>query len=243
MVFFAGAGKDQYGVDVSMDQTDSRTMNHEKVSRRRQEVKFKLHPSNEIANLFQDNSLVRSTPLTLEAGFEYFLDVTPHVVATTDAFKEMDTKQRKCKLQNEIYEKSIFRVYKMENCKYECKVKQAESICKCIPWDFMHNIQAVSSQEECDLFGRTCFYNAIENLTKSYHDFCNHCIKECDVESYDVKMTRKESLLKMDWGQDTRFFEFGTLGEKNACFKIGTGPKTDQITNFLKLLTEPYPTT
>ena len=113
MVFFAGAGKDQYGVDVSMDQTDSRTMNHEKVSRR-QEVQFKLHPSNEIANLFQDNSLVRSTPLTLEAGFEYFLDVTPHVVATTDAFKEMDTKQRKCKLQNEIYEKSIFRVYKME---------------------------------------------------------------------------------------------------------------------------------
>ena len=66
-------------------------------------------------------------------------------------------------LENEVFDDSIFKTYTAKNCKYECHVKLAEKMCKCIPWDYLHNKKSV----ECDIFGRTCFYNAMENLTIS----------------------------------------------------------------------------
>ena len=93
----------------------------------------------------------------------------------------MDIAQRKCRFHHEIEEDSIFKVYTHQNCKYECYIKEAEHLCKCIPWDFMHqNAQA----KECDIFGRTCFYNAMENSSKS-NNVCKDCLKECDYTTYD----------------------------------------------------------
>ena len=113
--------------------------------------------------------------------YQVIYQVMPKVIKTTPAFKKMNLEQRKCKLSHEVEENSIFKVYTQQNCKYECYVKEAESLCQCIPWDFMHQNEMA---EECDIFGRTCFYNAMENISKS-SNLCNDCVKECDYITYD----------------------------------------------------------
>ena len=63
----------------------------------------------------------------------------------------------------------------------------------------MHNSQAL----ECDLFGRTCFYNAMKNLTISNETHCKECIKECDYTTYEAVVTKQDEIQKVDitgWG-------------------------------------------
>lgn len=173
---------------LSMDQTNVRTMNNDKG------LQFNVHQSNDFANLFQDNTLFRSNPtLILSAEMEYSIDIVPHVVQTTESFKNMSFSQRKCKLPHEIEDNSIFKFYAMKNCQYECYIKMAEKRCQCIPWDFMHNSQAL----ECDLFGRTCFYNAMKNLIKSNETHCKECIKECDYTTYEAVITKQDKIQKL----------------------------------------------
>ena len=157
----------------------------------RNDIQLKVHSTNDLANFFEDNTLTISTPLTLKVYHEYFIDITPHVVQTTDSFKEMDFQQRKCKLSNEILDGSILKKYTMKNCQYECNIEKAGAICHCIPWDFIHNTQA----KECDLFGRTCFYNAMEKLSKSNQSHCKECIvKECDYTTYEAIITKENKM-------------------------------------------------
>ena len=134
------------------------------------EVQFQLHQSKEIA---LEESGLRKSPfasLTLKAGHEYHIEILPHGEISTTAFKKLSFMQRKCHLENEVFEDSIFKTYTAKNCKYECHVKVAGEICSCIPWDFIHN----TNKEECDVFGRTCFHNAINNVTKLNTDCCRH---------------------------------------------------------------------
>ena len=83
---------------------------------------------------------------------------------STHGFRGLNVEQRKCHLKNEVDKNSIFKIYTKNNCIYECHVKLVKDICKCIPWDFMHkHIQ----MPECDVFGRTCFFKSMKNLTQS----------------------------------------------------------------------------
>ena len=186
LAFFSGTGTDSFDDSAinTIDQIDARDMKKEG------EVRLKFHQANQIPDLLENNRLQNyfSTPsLTLKNGYEYEIKVIPKVIETTSAFKKMNLDQRKCKLSHEVEENSIFKIYTQQNCKYECYIKKAESFCNCIPWDFMHqNAMA----KECDIFGRTCFYNAMENISKS-RNVCDDCVKECDYITYDGVVIRE----------------------------------------------------
>ena len=83
-------------------------------------------------------------------------------------------------------------MYTKNNCKYECHVELAHEKCHCIPWDFVHNTEA----EECDVFGRMCFYDSISNYTKYPINLCPHCIKACDITKYRKTTTKSVPLYK-----------------------------------------------
>ena len=158
------------------------------------QVQLKFHQSKQLPHLFEDDKLQHSSSsMFLDRGMEYFIDVIPHMVKTTKAFQEMALIQRKCKLDHEVGMNSIFKLYTQKNCKYECNIKKAEEMCNCIPWDFLH--QKYSLAKECDLFGRTCFYNAMEFVSKSRNysrNFCKHCVKECDYTKFDGIITKQQ---------------------------------------------------
>ena len=201
LVFFSGVFKKSYGYKGnptggdSMDQMDVRDLKKDTG-----DVRLEFNQANQIPHIIEDANYRSSSSLKLKCGYEYVIDVQPKVIQTSLAFKEMNLEQRKCKLSHEVEETSIFKVYTQQNCRYECNVKEAESLCKCIPWDF---INQNTLAKECDIFGRTCFFNVMENISKS-NNFCNHCIKECDYAIYDGIITQEtQTMMKPYWYQSS----------------------------------------
>ena len=112
--------------------------------------------------LFGSNQEKDKKSITLTPGHEYIIELDSHGQMSTDDFKTMSLEQRHCRLDKEVLEYSTHPIYTSENCKYDCFVKMAFDTCKCIPWDFVNKIEGAT---ECDIFGRTCFFNMIETLT------------------------------------------------------------------------------
>ena len=175
------------------------------------EIQFQLHQSSEFAHLLMDSNYDKfTTSLTLDANNEYFIDVSPTGQLSTEAFRDFDFQQRQCHLQHEVHQKSIFKVYTQNNCYYECEVNLAMEMCKCVPWDFEH----IEEINECDVFGRTCFFTAMNNLALNSNDSCSHCIEECDYIKYNrVILNEKTKSVT-----DGRFLSYLTNVENGECF-------------------------
>ena len=48
--------------------------------------------------------------------------------------------------------------------------------------------------EECDIFGRTCFFETLENVALFGSEQCRHCVKECDYISFKKEIKVKDTL-------------------------------------------------
>ena len=89
-------------------------------------------------------------------------------------------------------ESSNFKKYTENNCRYECHVNLAKQFCKCIPWDYIDSES--KSFDECDVFGRTCFWKAMKQFSISQNDKCPMCKPECDFVKFEKLITNKEML-------------------------------------------------
>ena len=155
------------------------------------EISFQLHQSKELGQLHLSGTFNKfTTAFTLKAGNEYYIDVTPNGQISTKNFQELPFLQRKCNLDHEVKNLTILnKKYSINNCKYECHVVLAKKKCQCIPWDFMDDSMM---KEECDIFGRTCFFNVMENLAHEFQsNQCNHCFKECDYIKFNKLITKE----------------------------------------------------
>ena len=153
------------------------------------EVEFLIHPSDEFGKfLFGNDYDVETVPLKLHVGNEYNIDITPVGIIVSDEFKSLSSEKRGCVNENEAQKSKTFKVMNKNNCKYECHVKKAQGTCLCIPWDFLDN---ESVMPECDIFGRTCFFNAMKNLTRSYVDECPRCVENCERINFHMRYTEK----------------------------------------------------
>ena len=150
-------------------------------------IQFQIHQAKDIPKLVTESNFDESsTMIELEKEYEYFIDITPHGQISTENFRSLNQDQRKCLLEREVSKDSIFKIYTQNNCKYECYVGMAQENCGCIPWDFLHNERT----KECDVFGRTCFFNSMKLISQSPEENCKHCLKECDYVIFDKKLTR-----------------------------------------------------
>ena len=123
--------------------------------------------------------------ISLKPGHEYNIELHPYGQVTTQDFKELSQEKRGCRLRHETLPNATHPIYTRDNCIYDCLVHEAFQTCKCIPWDFSNNINGA---EECDIFGRTCFFNMIERLTHSQVKSCSDCMSECDWIKYRRRM-------------------------------------------------------
>ena len=151
------------------------------------ELQIQVHQDTDLAKMILESSYDHlSEPLTLQAGHEYHIDVHPYGQISTREFRNLNQDQRNCKLKQEVDQHGIFKIYTQKNCKYSCLVELAIKECQCKPWDFISNITDI---QECDIFGRTCFFDAMNMLTKSPKSLCIHCIKECDFIKFKKELT------------------------------------------------------
>ena len=185
-----------------------RSPDSEKTSLVIKKLKIQLHQDHEIANIFKPNDYDDAIiPLILESNREYFIKVIPYGRNSSVNFRDLSIDQRNCRLRNETMEGSIFKLYTESNCRYECHTKLALEVCKCAPWDFMHR----SDEKECDVFGRTCFYQTMENLIRDSDDHCSQCIQECDYMKYKREIVESRKIIEdgkeigdegYHWGND-----------------------------------------
>ena len=155
-------------------------------------IQMQIHQSNEIANMaFGTRDDETTVPFELDAGFEYWIDVSPTGQLASESYQKVALNQRNCLLESEVDKSSIFTKYTHSNCKYDCHTKKAMETCKCAPWDFISSTNA----PECDVFGRTCFYVAMKNFSKSLDKICNHCKDDCNYIQFKKTMIKKEATL------------------------------------------------
>ena len=77
--------------------------------------------------------MMRSKSIKLEPGREHFVDLSASIVSSTEEIREISPKARDC-LYTDESGLDFYESYTYTNCKFECRVKEAEEKVKCIPW-------------------------------------------------------------------------------------------------------------
>ena len=148
------------------------------------EIQMLIHPPNEMAQILHDENQYHSTrSFTLKRGHEYTFEVSIDGRIVTKNFKELPLDKRNCRLRNEVEQTSWFKSYAKGHCKFQCRAMAAYNTCGCIPWDIYH----VGTYPECDVFGRTCFMNVMENITHT-PGICEECFDDCQYLRYRFEM-------------------------------------------------------
>ena len=136
-------------------------------------VELQIHQSKQLARFIYTKGKEESLGfILLTPGHEYTIKITPLGQRSIQSFRDLPNYRRKCKLDDELVKNSIFKIYTMDNCMYECEVAEAYDACKCIPQEFFHVLKSNSS--ECDVFGRRCFYNVLKNV-ENFEGKCQLC--------------------------------------------------------------------
>ena len=177
-------------------------------------IQFQVHSTKNLAQILHASQEDTTRSVTLKGGMEYTFKIYPTGQIAQKAFKELSLEQRNCSLEEDIAKDSVFKKYSRNNCWYECKIIMASNNCGCVPWDFVSNNKSMS---ECDVFGRTCFLNKIEELTHlSKEEFnilsdgiCNPCNKDCEYMKYHIKLYKEEKLIPEAF-YGSRFFKCKT---------------------------------
>ena len=116
----------------------------------------------------------------LKPGYHVIIRVVPKVVETTKEFEAFSTYTRKCKLYHESSKLKFLKNYTKIGCEFECALKNATSICKCLPWFYPNDFIEVPI---CDMFAARCFDDIMSNDT--YYKNCkDDCLEDCKGTSY-----------------------------------------------------------
>ena len=99
------------------------------LKKRPTEVLVALHNPDEPANL-------RSNSFEIPLGHTTTVFITPRAREIDDSGKELDEKQRNCRLSDENGDLEVFKRYTQKACVFECKIKMAAKNCGCIPWSY-----------------------------------------------------------------------------------------------------------
>ena len=129
--------------------------------------------------------------ISLKPGNEYHIELYPYGQVSTEDVRDISIDKRQCRLSHETFEGASHPTYTKDSCLYDCHVQMAFETCQCVPWDFAHKFK---EGKECDVFGRTCFFNRIENLTHMVEESCSHCQEECDWIRYRRKIIASASI-------------------------------------------------
>ena len=143
------------------------------------------------------NQDIDQRSISLKPGHEYVIELYPYGQMLTEDVQSMSIDKRKCRMNHESFKGASHPIYTKDNCLYDCRIQKAFENCHCLPWDFVNKI---NGSKECDIFGRTCFFNKMENLTHMVDESCSHCIEECEWIKYRRKVLSSKSLeLAFNW--------------------------------------------
>ena len=163
-----------YGMEAVIESHhayDERRINREN------SLKIAIHDPASLAMLSTSSVEVKQGHVT------HFL-ITPRKIEASDDLREIEFEKRKCRFHDEVTDSKLFSVYTQNNCRYECKMRQAVAKCQCIPWDYP---QFKGEQHPiCNKYARDCFQQVMINAGTQKD--CP-CPNDCSVTIYDYSVS------------------------------------------------------
>jgi hypothetical protein len=133
-----------------------------------------------------------SFPLTSNGGVHVSVGkktsivITPSVLESTEAVKQLQPSERDCKFPQESENSKIFSLYSHSGCIFECLWQQAADFCKCYPWKYP---MPGNISEMCDHLGNICFKNMLSQQTRILNCTCK---PDCSMVSYDYFIIQED---------------------------------------------------
>ena len=121
-------------------------------------------------------------------GYQVNVKVKAQVQKSKEDIRSFDISARNCYFEDENpIEDSMFQKYSVDNCVYECSVKQVRTTnngSQCIPWDlpymFVPGETKICSGKEAGEFKLK-----LSQLMQDYKDLCKHCKPSCHSNTFD----------------------------------------------------------
>ena len=123
--------------------------------RHQRHAKFTVSVSSAFGSIDQKRETFKILP-----GYHTSLRILPTVIETSPDFEALSLEVRKCKLPHETEEFLLLKTYSQEGCQFECAVKSAVRICRCLPWFYPNNYTDIPM---CDMFGAGCVDEILSN--------------------------------------------------------------------------------
>ena len=81
-----------------------------------------------------DFPMMKRKSLKIQPGQEHFIEISG-TRTIADDIKSLSPEQRKCYFPKEDYPSpSLYSRYTVDNCRLECRMREAEEKLKCVPW-------------------------------------------------------------------------------------------------------------
>ena len=99
--------------------------------------------------------------------------------------------KRHCMFEDENQNLELFEKYSQTACEFECKIKQAEKDCQCLPW----YMPSISRSSICDVYGNYCFKSIMKSITNNEKPWKKcQCLPTC----HNIEFTYTKEYEKRD---------------------------------------------
>ena len=182
-------------------------------------IKVHIHSGKHIPLLSTELNHEELDHVLLESGFEFTFKLSPYGQIVTERFQEHEKHlaRKDCMSQTDLnINETSFKKYRKSNCIYACKMKIASDYCKCLPWEFSAiDSKVFFKNEECNVFGRSCFFEQMSNYSLTEDKNCTYCGNDCVFMEYPKEFISKAPLVTGDdYG---RFSKYLLINDSNMC--------------------------
>lgn len=135
------------------------------------------------------NSIVTLKKTTRRDTAFHEIKIKPSVIVrTTEDFRSMSVKRRKCYYRHEV-KLDYYPEYSEANCVLECAWKEGANKCGCIPWFLKDQFK---NMKFCEVFGNICFKDIIDRRYETKEKACHAaCLDDCEKVEFQLEQSRK----------------------------------------------------
>ncbi len=128
--------------------------------------------------------------IELEPGYKTIVTIKPTQYLTTDSFKQLDLKIRKCRYKHELPEGfTFFKIYTQRTCEFMCALKNMTSHnnITCIPWDMPTLNDDIPV---CNGHQTYKFFQAFKEYIPAKDPNCQ-CLPDCEKITYQIEQSNQ----------------------------------------------------
>ena len=106
---------------------------------------------------------MKSTDQIIKPGVHTIWKVQAMEIVPSLDLHDLLVEERNCMFEDENQDLELFDKYSQTACEFECRIKQAEEACKCLPW-YVPATPRSSRHAICDVYGNYCFKSIMKSI-------------------------------------------------------------------------------